>query len=155
MTDDHLRDLYQEVILDHGKNPRHFGTIDSASHEAHGHNPLCGDQIHLFMKLDENDRVVDVSFDGKGCAISIASASMMSDLIIGKDVADAKKLAKAFYQMAKGETCCSDVAPEDMERLEVMSGVSQFPMRVKCATMAWHTFESAFDEDPEPDEAEK
>ena len=146
MIDPNLRDLYQEVILDHGRNPRHFGPLEGASHEAHGHNPLCGDRVHLYLKVDDEGRVADVSFEGKGCAISMASASMMSDLIIGKEVGEAMALAEAFYHMAKGEEAATNVSSEDLERLEVMSGVSQFPMRVKCATLAWHTFESALDD---------
>jgi nitrogen fixation NifU-like protein len=146
MIDPTLRDLYQEVILDHGRNPRHFGVMTGASHEAHGHNPLCGDRVHLFLKIDASGRVEDVAFDGKGCAISMASASMMADIIIGKEVGEARTLAEAFYHLAKGEPIASNVAADDLERLEVMSGVSQFPMRVKCATLAWHTFEAAFEE---------
>lgn len=145
MIDPELRDLYQEVILDHGRNPRHFGSLAAASHEAHGHNPLCGDRVHLFLKVDENDRVAEVSFEGKGCAISIASASMMTDLILGKPLDEARTLASAFYRLAKGEPVESNVGEDDMDRLAVMSGVSQFPMRVKCATLAWHTFEAALE----------
>jgi nitrogen fixation NifU-like protein len=145
MIDESLRDLYQEVILDHGRNPRHFGALHDPTHEAHGHNPLCGDQVHLTLRLDPEERVEDVAFDGKGCAISMASASMMTDLILGKTVGEAQALAGAFYHLAKGEPAQANVAGEDMERLEVMSGVSQFPMRVKCATLAWHTFEAALE----------
>ena len=145
MIDPGLRDLYQEVILDHGRNPRHFGRLEGASHEAQGHNPLCGDKIHLYLRVDPSGRVEDVAFEGKGCAISVASASMMTDLILGKSVEDAKALAEAFYHLAKGEETGA-MEDEDRERLEVMSGVSQFPMRVKCATLAWHTFEAAFDQ---------
>lgn len=145
MIDPGLRDLYQEVILDHGRNPRHFGRLEGASHEAQGHNPLCGDKIHLYLRVDPSGRVEDVAFEGKGCAISVASASMMTDLILGKSVEDAKALAEAFYHLAKGEEIGA-MEDEDRERLEVMSGVSQFPMRVKCATLAWHTFEAAFDQ---------
>ncbi|MBC7103274.1 MAG: SUF system NifU family Fe-S cluster assembly protein [Parvibaculum sp.] len=143
MIDPDLRDLYQEVILDHGRNPRHFGTLPNANHEAQGHNPLCGDRIHLFLRVDPSGRIDDVAFEGKGCAISIASASMMTDLILGKTVTEAHSLAAAFYHLAKGEPANEHADEEDMERIAVMSGVSQFPMRVKCATLAWHTFEDA------------
>ena len=143
MIDPSLRDLYQEVILDHGRNPRHFGALSDASHQGHGHNPLCGDQIHLFLKLDPEGRVLDIAFEGKGCAISMASASMMTDLLLGKDVEQAKALAEAFTQLARGEETGLALEHEDLDRLTVMSGVSQFPMRVKCATLAWHTFEAA------------
>lgn len=145
MNDDTLRDLYQEVILDHGKNPRHFEPMQAPSHEADGHNPLCGDHIHLFLKVDSENRVSSASFQGKGCAISIASASLMTDIIIGKETGEARTLATAFYDMAKGESARANVAAEDLERLQVLSGVSQFPMRVKCATLAWHTFEAALE----------
>lgn len=143
MIDSDLRDLYQEVILDHGRSPRHFGALKAPSHEAQGHNPLCGDQVHLYLKISPAGLVEDIAFEGKGCAISIASASMMSDLILGKTIAEAKMLAQAFYHLAKGEIVDGAVVSADMERIAVMSGVSQFPMRVKCATMAWHTFEAA------------
>jgi nitrogen fixation NifU-like protein len=146
MIDPSLRDLYQEVILDHGRNPRHFHALEDASHEAHGHNPLCGDRVHLYLKIGPSGLVEDIAFEGKGCAISIASASMMTDLVLGKEITEAKILGEAFYQLAKGEAVGAPVQAEDLERLEVMSGVSQFPMRVKCATLAWHTFEAAFDE---------
>ena len=145
MIDPGLRDLYQEVILDHGRHPRHFGTLADASHEAQGHNPLCGDRVHLYLKVGEDGRVADVAFEGKGCAISVASASMMTDLILGKPVDEARALAQAFYHLAKGDAPDGSVPPDDLDRLEVMSGVSQFPMRVKCATLAWHTFEAALD----------
>ena len=146
MLDPALRELYQEVILDHGRSPRHFGLLPDASHEAHGHNPLCGDQVHLFLKVDGDGRVADVAFDGKGCAISMASTSIMTDLILGKEVGEARALASAFYQLAKGQPADTNASQDDMDRLEVMSGVSQYPMRVKCATLGWHTFEAALDE---------
>jgi nitrogen fixation NifU-like protein len=146
MIDQSLRDLYQEVILDHGRNPRHFHALEDASHEAQGHNPLCGDRVHLYLKVGPSGLVEDVAFEGKGCAISIASASMMTELMLGKGVKEAKVLADAFYQLAKGETVEAPLRPEDREQIEVMAGVSQFPMRVKCATLAWHTFEAAFDQ---------
>ena len=152
MIDESLRDLYQEVILDHGRSPRHFGSLPDATHEAHGHNPLCGDRVHLFLKLDADGLVENVAFEGKGCAISIASASMMTDLILGKTAGEAQTLAAAFYRLAKGEAAeASNVAREDLGRLEVMSGVSQFPMRVKCATLAWHTFEASLEQGAEKD----
>jgi nitrogen fixation protein NifU and related proteins len=146
MIDPELRDLYQEVILDHGRNPRHFGPLADATHDAHGHNPLCGDRVHLHLRIGADHRVAGVAFEGSGCAISMASASMMTDLVLGKTVPEAKTLATAFYHLAKGEEVGADgVAADDLDRLAVMSGVSQFPMRVKCATLAWHTFEDAVD----------
>lgn len=143
MIDSDLRDLYQEVILDHGRSPRHFGVLAAASHEAQGHNPLCGDRVHLYLNVSPAGLIEDVSFEGQGCAISIASASMMSDLLQGKTIMQARSLARAFYRLAKGESVNGAIVSADAERLAVMSGVSQFPMRIKCATMAWHTFEAA------------
>jgi nitrogen fixation protein NifU and related proteins len=145
MIDPSLRDLYQEVILDHGRNPRHFHALENASHEAHGHNPLCGDRVHLYLKIGPSGLVEDIAFEGKGCAISMASASMMTELVLGKEVKEAKILADAFYQLARGEPIEAPLRSEDREQIEVMGGVSEFPMRVKCATLAWHTFEAAFE----------
>lgn len=146
MLDPALRELYQEVILDHGRNPRRFGALDQPSHEADGHNPLCGDHVHICLKVDADGKIDDVMFNGKGCAISMASASIMAELILGKEVEEARALADAFYKLAKGQDVQTNAASEDMERLEVMSGVSQYPMRVKCATLGWHTFEAAMDD---------
>lgn len=144
MIDPELRELYQEVILDHGRNPRNKGPLADANRHARGHNPLCGDQVHVHLKLDDGARIADVRFEGKGCAISMASASMMTELVKGKTVDEAKALQEAFVRLAKGEPAAGlPVAEADLERLAVMSGVSQFPMRVKCATLAWHTLDAA------------
>jgi nitrogen fixation NifU-like protein len=144
MMDDGLRELYQEVILDHGRHPRHFGKLADANREALGRNPLCGDELHLYLKVDNDERIADVGFEGKGCAISVASASMMTELVKGKPVAEAKALMDAFVHLAKGEALNgAAIGDEELERLKIMSGVSQFPMRVKCATLAWHTLASA------------
>lgn len=145
MLDD-LRDLYQEVILDHGKRPRNFRQIDNASHHAHGHNPLCGDQLVVYLALDERGIVQDASFIGKGCAISTASASLMTEILKGKTESQAKQMFERFHAMCTGE----EVKPapgleEDLERLEVLSGVREFPSRVKCATLAWHTMTAAIE----------
>lgn len=146
MMDEGLRELYQEVILDHGRHPRHFGGLADANREAEGKNPLCGDEIHLYLKVDKDGRIADVSFEGKGCAISVASASMMTELVKGKSVAAAKALMEAFVRLAKGEALNgAAIVEDDLERLSIMSGVSQFPMRVKCATLPWHTLASACD----------
>ncbi|KZD02833.1 Fe-S cluster assembly sulfur transfer protein SufU [Oceanibaculum pacificum] len=150
MLDD-LRDLYQEVILDHGKRPRNFRQIDNASHHAHGHNPLCGDQLVVYLAVDEAGVVQDVSFIGKGCAISTASASLMTEILKGKTEVQAKQLFERFHAMCTGAEAQSTNGPtddgleEDMERLEVLSGVREFPSRVKCATLAWHTMTAAID----------
>lgn len=143
--DDDLRDLYQEVILDHGKNPRNFRHPEDASHEAHGNNPLCGDRLTIYLRLDDDQNIEDAAFEGKGCAISIASASMMTGIVKGKSVAEAHDLFERFHKMCteddEGETAGG--FEDDLEKLKVMSGVRQFPMRVKCATLAWHTMNAA------------
>ena len=145
MTDNALRELYQEVILDHSRHPRHYGTLDHASHKAEGYNPLCGDKVAVYLKLDTDGRVGDIAFEGKGCAISQASASMMTDMLKGRTTDEAEKLMQGFLHLVKGEDA-SDLQEDDRERLEVMGGISEFPMRVKCATLAWHTYKNAVEE---------
>jgi nitrogen fixation NifU-like protein len=144
MMDDSLRELYQDVILDHSKHPRHFGPLAEATHHAEGFNPLCGDRVTINLVLDANDRIADIKFEGKGCAISQASASMMTDLVVGRTVAEAEKLMGGFLHLVKGEDA-TDLKGDDREQLDVMAGVSAFPMRVKCATLAWHTMKSALE----------
>jgi nitrogen fixation NifU-like protein len=142
--DQSLRELYQDVILDHSRHPRHFGRLPGASHSGEGYNPLCGDRIVLDLSLDDRNRIADIAFEGKGCAISQASASLMTDMLIGRTVKEAETLMGGFLHLVKGEDS-NDLPPEDRERLEVMDGVSAFPMRVKCATLAWHTMKSALE----------
>jgi nitrogen fixation NifU-like protein len=142
--DQSLRELYQDVILDHSRHPRHFGRLADASHTGEGYNPLCGDRIVLDLSLDERNRIADIAFEGKGCAISQASASLMTDMLLGRTVEEAETLMGGFLHLVKGEDS-NDLPPEDRERLEVMAGVSAFPMRVKCATLAWHTMKSALE----------
>jgi nitrogen fixation protein NifU and related proteins len=143
MSDD-LRDLYQEVILDHGRHPRNRRLLQGANHLAHGENPLCGDKLTVFVKLNDAGVIEDVSFEGQGCAISTASASLMTEVMVGKTEAEAEKLFGSFHALATG------AAPEDaqgledeMDRLEVLAGVREYPVRVKCATLAWHTLQAA------------
>ena len=143
--DDALRELYQEVILDHSRHPRHYGTLDGHNHKAEGYNPLCGDRVTVYLKLDADGRVGDIAFEGKGCAISQASASMMTDMLKGRTAADAEKLMEGFLHLVKGEDA-SGLSDDDRETLEVMGGISEFPMRVKCATLAWHTYKNALEE---------
>ena len=143
--DPSLRELYQEVILDHSRHPRHFGVLDNATHKAEGHNPLCGDRVTVTLALDSEGRVADIKFQGKGCAISQASASMMTELLAGRTIEEAEKLMSGFLHLVKGEEA-RDLSPDDREHLDVMSGISEFPMRVKCATLAWHTFKNAVEE---------
>jgi len=145
MTDNALRELYQEVILDHSRHPRRYGTLDQASHKAEGYNPLCGDRVTVYLKLGEDGRVADIKFQGKGCAISQASASMMVDLLKGRTAQEADRLMQGFLHLVKGEDA-SGLSEDDRETLDVMSGISEFPMRVKCATLAWHTYKNAVEE---------
>ncbi len=142
--DESLRELYQEVILDHSKHPRHFGTLAEATHQGEGHNPLCGDRIKIYLKVDDGGRIADVAFEGRGCAISQASASLMTDLIKGRSVEEAERLMGGFLHLVRGEPA-EGLGSEDRETLDVMAGVSAFPMRVKCATLAWHTMKSALE----------
>jgi len=143
--DNALRELYQDVILDHSRHPRHHGVLDGASHKAEGYNPLCGDRVTVYLKLDESGRVADIKFEGKGCAISQASASMMVEMLKGRTQADVEKLMEGFLHLVKGEDA-SGLTEDDRETLDVMSGISEFPMRVKCATLAWHTYKNAVEE---------
>ena len=142
--DDSLRELYQEVILDHSRHPRHFGALEGATHRGQGYNPLCGDRVTVYLHVDDNGRIDDVSFEGRGCAISQASASLMTEMIKGRSVAGAKELMGGFLHLVKGDDA-NGLALDDRERLDVMAGVSAFPMRVKCATLAWHTMKSALE----------
>ena len=145
MIDESLRELYQDVILDHSRHPRHFGPLEHATHNATGHNPLCGDRVMVHLKLDGEGRIADIKFEGNGCAISQASASLMTDMLAGRSLAEAEKLMDGFLHLVKGDEGVSDLAEDDLERLNVMAGVSAFPMRVKCATLAWHTMKSALE----------
>ncbi|MTJ81386.1 MAG: SUF system NifU family Fe-S cluster assembly protein [Telmatospirillum sp.] len=143
MSDD-LRDLYQEVILDHGRHPRNRRMIEDANHFAHGENPLCGDQLTVFLKVGPDGVIKDVSFEGRGCAISTASASLMTEVIVGKTEAEAQKLFEDFHAMATGgEAHSGDEFEDEIDRLTVLAGVRDYPVRVKCATLAWHTLAAA------------
>jgi nitrogen fixation NifU-like protein len=136
-----LSDLYQEVILDHNRSPRNFRRIEGASHHAEGFNPLCGDRVTVFVQID-GDRIADVTFEGSGCAISKASASLMTDALKGSTVADARSLFERFHRMV---TTPSDQAVEELGKLSALAGVREFPVRVKCASLAWHTLKAAID----------
>ena len=141
-----LRELYQAVILDHGRNPRNFARPAGANRDCDGFNPLCGDKVHVYLTV--KDRVVDdVGFEGAGCAISMASASMMTETLKGKTEAEVKTLFDRFHDLVMGEAEISDADLDDpdLERLVVLVGVREFPMRVKCATLAWHTMTAALD----------
>ena len=136
-----LSDLYQEVILDHNRRPRNFRVLAGANHTAEGYNPLCGDRLTLYLKV-EGDTIADVSFEGAGCAISKASASMMTDALKGRTVAEANSLFERFHRMV---TTPPDQVVEDMGKLSCLAGVREFPVRVKCASLAWHTLKAAME----------
>jgi len=142
--DGYLRELYQEIILDHSRHPRQFGKLTDANRTAEGFNPLCGDKVKIYLKVDDKDRIQDSAFEGRGCAISVASASLMSEMLKGRKVDDAEALMRGFLDLVKGGAA-EGLSDDDRERLEVMAGVSAFPMRVKCATLAWHAMKSALD----------
>jgi nitrogen fixation NifU-like protein len=139
-----LRELYQEVILDHNRRPRNFGSLPGANRVAEGHNPLCGDQVAVSLTV-EGDVIRDVSFQGSGCAISTASASMMTEAVKGKSVAEARALFADFHHLVTGAPAAGDA---DLGILAVFGGVREYPMRVKCATLAWHTLKAALDRKP-------
>ena len=142
--DQHLRELYQDIILDHSRHPRHFGPLADANHVAEGYNPLCGDKVKIYLVVDTSGRIADVSFEGKGCAISVASASLMAEMLKGRSIEEAEQLMGGFLHLVKGEDART-LGEDDRERLEVMAGVSAFPMRVKCATLAWHAMKAALE----------
>ena len=139
-----LRELYQDIILDHGRHPRNFRAIEQPTHTARGHNPLCGDRVTVYLALD-GDRIADVSFEGRGCAISTAAASLMTEVLKGKTVAAARELFAHFHARVTGgaEAELPEPLAEEMERLEPLTGVKAYPARVKCATLPWHAFEQA------------
>lgn len=134
-----LRDLYQEVIIDHSRHPRNYGRLDQANHQAEGYNPLCGDKLTVYLKID-NGIIRDARFEGAGCAISTAAASLMTEALKGKTVAEVGALFADFRAMVTGETAPAAAA---LGKLEVLCGVREFPARVKCATLAWHTLHAA------------
>jgi nitrogen fixation NifU-like protein len=140
-----LRELYQEVILDHNKSPRNFRKMDDATKRIEGHNPLCGDHYTIYVKMD-GDTIRDVSFDGAGCAISKASASVMSSMVKGKTKAEAEKLFQDFHKLVRGQLN-PDENLEQLGKLAAFAGVSEFPVRVKCASLAWHTLHAALSEE--------
>ena len=143
-----LKELYQEIILDHGKNPRNLGKFDNYNKDAKGNNPLCGDNVHVYLRLNENKKVEDIAFEGHGCAISMASASIMTDMIRGKEEKEVKEIVTDFLGMIKEkDTLDNKILKEDEKtKLMSLSGVKQYPMRVKCATLSWHTLTSALDQ---------
>jgi len=139
-----LSDLYQEVILDHNRRPKNYGVLEDANRSAKGHNPLCGDRLTVFLRVD-GDRIGAIRFEGSGCAISKASASLMTDSVKGRPVAEARALFTRFHTMV---TTPPEQAVEDMGKLSALAGVREFPVRVKCASLAWHTLKAALERDP-------
>ena len=140
-----LKQLYQDIILEHGKSPRNLGKCKEYSHEAKGYNPLCGDKVHVYLKLDNEKKVENLTFEGEGCAISLASASIMTESVKGRTFDEAKDIMKAFLSMIKNNSELQSEYLSDDQKTKLMSlsGVKQFPMRVKCATLSWHTLNSA------------
>ena len=142
-----LKQLYQDIILEHGKSPRNFGKCKKFTHKAKGHNPLCGDQVEVYLKLNDEKKVENLTFEGSGCAISMASTSIMTELVKGKPLETAKKIIEAFLNMVKNtrEIKSEDLNEDQKTKIMSLSGVKQYPMRVKCATLAWHTLTSAME----------
>ena len=142
-----LKELYQEIILDHGKNPRNLRKTENFNKDARGHNPLCGDKVHIYLKLNENKKIEDISFEGQGCAISMASASIMTSLVKGKEEKDVKEIIYDFLEMIREKEKLNTklLGEDEKTKLMCLSGVKQYPMRVKCATLSWHTLTSAID----------
>jgi len=148
-----LRDLYQQVIVDHNKSPRNFGKLADFNHQADGYNPLCGDKLHIYLKVDDAGVIEDVSFEGEGCAISVASASLMTDAMKGKSLDDFRTLFDGFQHMVTSDLA---EAPDEehMGKLAVLAGVREFPSRIKCATLCWHTLHAALQDSAEPAKTE-
>ena len=152
-----IKELYQEIILEHGKNPRNLRKTDNFNKDAKGYNPLCGDNVHIYLKLNEKKKVEDISFEGSGCAISMASASIMTELVKGKEESDIKEIVNDFLDMIKEnpELNSKNLKDDEKTKLMCLSGVKQYPMRVKCATLSWHTLTSAIDNTQEETNTEK
>ena len=142
-----LKELYQDIILEHGKSPRNFGKCSGYNHNAKGHNPLCGDEVHVYLKLNKEKMVEELTFEGSGCAISIASTSIMTELVKGKSFLTAKKIVDEFLNMIRTGSKIETKYLDEDQKIKIMSlsGVKQYPMRVKCATLSWHTLISAMD----------
>jgi len=142
-----LKELYKDIILEHGKSPRNFGKCKKYTHEAKGHNPLCGDQVQVYLKLNNEKKIENLTFEGSGCAISIASTSIMTELLKEKSVEVVKKIVIDFLNMIKNTSKIESKDLDEDEKIKIMSlsGVKQYPMRVKCATLAWHTLTSAIE----------
>ncbi len=137
-----LKDLYQEVIIDHNRSPRNFGKLENPTQVAEGYNPLCGDKLNLYLTTEDN-LITDVSFDGSGCAISVASASLMTDSLKGKTIEEAEQLFESFHDLIMKEEKPDQEQMQSLGKLAALAGVKEYPARVKCATLCWHTLHSA------------
>ena len=144
-----LKELYQDIILEHGKSPRNFGKCEKHTHEAKGYNPLCGDKVQIFLNLNKDKKVENLTFEGSGCAISMASTSIMTESVKGKSLEAAKKIVLDFLDMIKNtqEIKSEELDKDQKTKIMSLSGVKQYPMRVKCATLSWHTLVSAMEND--------
>jgi nitrogen fixation NifU-like protein len=152
-TSDELRDLYRELILDHARSPRHFGKLPDATHTAEGINPLCGDKLKMYFRIDGDDRISDARFEGSGCAISVASASLLTDTVIGLNTEEALKYFSTLVtRLAGAQSADNDNAGDgiNLGKLRALEGVREFPSRVKCATLAWHALNSAIQRASQP-----
>ena len=139
-----LDELYQKVILNHNKNPSNYGVLDKRTYTAEGRNPLCGDQLTVYLNLNSDNTIEDISFEAKGCAISVASASIMSEVVKGKSIDEVDSLFEYFHRLCTGEETEKPVyQSDDIEKLKVLSGVKKFPSRIKCATLSWQAVQSA------------
>jgi nitrogen fixation NifU-like protein len=146
---DEIRDLYRELILDHAKKPRHFGKLDGATHTAQGINPLCGDKLHLYLRMDDHGMISDAKFEGTGCAISVASASLLTDSVIGLGKNDALQKIEQVTSRLSGSMTAADSTVE-LGKLRALEGVRDYPSRIKCATLAWHALNSAINKNDSP-----
>jgi len=146
-----LKELYQDIILEHGKSPKNVGKCKGYNHDAKGYNPLCGDKVHIYLKINNEKKIDGLTFEGEGCAISLASASIMTELIKGKSFDEAKDIMNSFLNMVKNtsEIQSNHLNDDQKTKLMSLSGVKQFPMRVKCATLSWHTLVSALEDKKE------
>ena len=151
-SQEELRDLYRELILDHARSPRHFGKLEGATHSAEGINPLCGDKLKIYFSIDPDGQISDAKFEGSGCAISVASASLLTDKVIGLKSGDALDFFSALVSRLTGipEDGEQPASKVDLGKLKALEGVKDFPSRVKCATLAWHAMNSAIQHKPEP-----
>lgn len=151
LDNEELRELYRELILDHARSPRHFGKLSDATHSAEGINPLCGDKLKMYFQIDSENRISDACFEGSGCAISVASASLLTDTVIGLNTDDALKYFSALVDRLAGRASTDDSNNDiNLGKLRALEGVREFPSRVKCATLAWHALNSAIRQDSQP-----